>query len=264
MLMLLIVFAAFCSTCAGGLFALRLKDKLHLVLGFSAGAVVAVALFDLLPEALETGSSHSASTLLSWMMLSFMLYLVLDRVKLLHRDAPNGVHLHPNGVHSHSNGVHPHNDASGGVHAHREQQAMLGAGSFSAHSFLDGVAIGVAFQASAAVGGIVTIAVLTHDFSDGINTVNVVLKNGGTRRLAMRWLLLDALAPAAGVASTLFFTVPRDAMGVALAIFAGFFLYIGASDLIPESHHAHPKFYTTFMTLLGAGVIYLSVRIAGG
>src|SRR3984885_5961605 len=219
MLMLLIVFAAFCSTCAGGLFALRLKDKLHLVLGFSAGAVVAVALFDLLPEALEMGSSHSASTLLSWLMLSFMLYLVLDRVKLLHRGTPNGMHPHSNGV-----------------HAHREQQAMLGAGSFSAHSFLDGVAIGVACQASAAVGGIVTMAVLTHDFSDGINTVNVVLKNGGTRRLAMRWLVMDALAPAAGVASTLFFTVPRDAMGVALAIFAGFFLYIGASDLIPESH----------------------------
>jgi zinc transporter ZupT len=250
MLMLLIVVAAFCSTCAGGLFALRLKDKLHLVLGFSAGAVVAVALFDLLPEALEMGSSQSASTLLSWLMLSFMLYLVLDRIKLLHRDTPNG--------------VHPHRDESDGVHAHREQQAMLGAGSFSAHSFLDGVAIGVAFQASAAVGGIVTMAVLTHDFSDGINTVNVVLKNGGTRRLAMRWLLMDALAPAAGVASTLFFTVPRDFMGVALAIFAGFFLYIGASDLIPESHHAHPKFFTTFMTLLGAGVIYLSVRIAGG
>jgi ZIP family zinc transporter len=240
MLMLLIVAAAFCSTCAGGLFALRLKDKLHLVLGFSAGAVVAVALFDLLPEALEMGSSHSASTLLSWLMLSFMLYLVLDRVKLLHRDTPDG------------------------VHPHREQQAMLGAGSFSAHSFLDGVAIGVAFQASAAVGGIVTMAVLTHDFSDGINTVNVVLKNGGTRRQAMRWLVMDALAPAAGVASTLLFTVPRDSMGVALAIFAGFFLYIGASDLIPESYHAHPKFFTTFMTLLGAAVIYLSVRIAGG
>ena len=219
---------------------MRLKDKLHLVLGFSAGAVVAVSLFDLLPEALEIGSSHKASTLLSWLMLSFMLYLVLDRVKLLHRDVQEG------------------------AHSHREQQAILGAGSFSAHSFLDGVAIGVAFQASAAVGGIVTMAVLTHDFSDGINTVNVVLKNGGTRQLAMRWLVMDALAPAAGVASTLLFTVPRNAMGVALAIFAGFFLYIGASDLIPESHHAHPKFFTTFMTLLGAGVIYLSVRIAGG
>jgi len=240
MLMLLIVVAAFCSTCAGGLFALKLKDKLHLVLGFSAGAVVAVALFDLLPEALELGSSYKASILLSWLLLSFMLYLVLDRVRLLHRDVPDG------------------------AHSHREQQAMLGAGSFSAHSFLDGVAIGVAFQASAAVGGIVTMAVLAHDFSDGINTVNVVLKNGGTRQQAMRWLLMDALAPAAGVASTLFFTVPRDAMGVVLAVFAGFFLYIGASDLIPESHHAHPKFFTTFMTLLGAGVIYLAVLLAGG
>ena len=49
-----------------------------------------------------------------------------------------------------------------------------------------------------------------------------------------------------------------------LAVFAGFFLYIGASDLIPESHHAHPKFFTTFMTLLGAGVIYLAVLLAGG
>ncbi len=240
MLMLLIVVAAFCATCAGGLFALRLKDKLHLVLGFSAGAVVAVALFDLLPEALEMGSSHTVPALLSWLMLSFMLYLVLDRVKLLHRDVLDD------------------------VRAHRAQQAMLGAGSFSAHSFLDGVAIGVAFQASAAVGGIVTLAVLTHDFSDGINTVNVVLKNGGTRQLAMRWLVMDALAPAAGVASTMFFTLPRSALGVVLAIFAGFFLYIGASDLIPESHHAHPKFFTTFMTLLGAGVVYLSVLIAGG
>jgi ZIP family zinc transporter len=255
MLMLLIVCAAFCATCAGGFFALRLKDRLHLVLGFSAGAVVAVALFDLLPEALELGgTAHSAPNLLGWLMLSFMLYLVLDRVKLLHRGVAHGAIADPH------NGAHgaiadPHDGA------HR---AVMGAGSFSAHSFLDGVAIGVAFQASAAVGGIVTLAVLTHDFSDGINTVNVVLKNGGTRQQARRWLFMDAIAPAAGVATTLFFTVPQSAMGVALAIFAGFFLYIGASDLIPESHHAHPKFFTTVMTLFGAGVIYLSVLLAGG
>jgi ZIP family zinc transporter len=91
-----------------------------------------------------------------------------------------------------------------------------------------------------------------------------VLKNGGTRRQAMRWLVMDAIAPAAGVASTLLFAIPRATLGVALAVFAGFFLYIGASDLIPESHHAHPKLFTTIMTLLGAGVIYLAVLIAGG
>jgi zinc transporter ZupT len=241
MLILLIVIGAFFATFAGGLFAIRLKDKLHLVLGFSAGAVVAVALFDLLPEALEMGQpTHSAANLLAWLMVGFMLYLVLDRVQLMHPAVSDDAH-------------------SG--HSHR---AALGAGSLSAHSFLDGVAIGLAFQASAAAGAIVTLAVLTHDFSDGINTVNVVLKNGGTRALAMRWLLMDAVAPALGVASTLLFTIQRVTLGVALALFAGFFLYIGASDLIPESHHAHPKFFTTAMTLLGAAVIYCAVRIAGG
>jgi ZIP family zinc transporter len=241
MLIFLIVIGAFCATFAGGLFAIRLKDKLHLVLGFSAGAVVAVALFDLLPEALQMGQpTHSAGNLLGWLMVGFMLYLVLDRVQLMHPAVSDDGH-------------------SG--HSHR---GALGAGSLSAHSFLDGVAIGLAFQASAAAGAIVTLAVLTHDFSDGINTVNVVLKNGGSRALALRWLLMDAVAPALGVASTLLFTIQRVTLGVALALFAGFFLYIGASDLIPESHHAHPKFFTTAMTLLGAAVIYCAVRIAGG
>ena len=240
-LMLGISVAAFVATCAGGLFALKLKDKLHLVLGFSAGAVVAVALFDLLPEAIEMGgATHKPQELLSWLMLSFMAYLVLDRVKLLHRESPHEGHDHAN------------------------HQAMLGGGTFSAHSFLDGVAIGIAFQASVKVGAIVTIAVLTHDFSDGINTVNVVLKNRGSRNLARRWLVMDAVAPALGVLSTLFFTIPTERMSLALAIFAGFFLYIGASDLIPESHHAHPKAFTTVMTLFGALVIYLSVLWAGG
>jgi zinc transporter ZupT len=60
MLLALIAAAAFCATFAGGLFALRLRDKLHLVLGFSAGAVIAVAFFDLLPEALELGKAYYA------------------------------------------------------------------------------------------------------------------------------------------------------------------------------------------------------------
>ena len=98
---------------------------------------------------------------------------------------------------------------------------------------------------------------LTHDFSDGINTMNIVLKNRGATPRALRWLLADALAPVLGVASTLFLhACPAKAFGTALALFAGFFLYIGASDLIPESYHAHPKFLTTAMTLAGAAVLY--------
>lgn len=241
MLILVIACAAFLATFSGGLLALRLKDKLHLVLGFSAGAVFGAAFFDLLPEAFEVGAAHGPATILSCTALGFLLYLMLDRAVLFHG----------------------HADEPGHEAAHAHGRGSVGAGSLSAHSFLDGVAIGLAFQASTAVGAVVTIAVLTHDFSDGLNTMNIVLKNGGTRQQAMRWLLADAIAPAAGVASTFLFAVPADVFGIVLAIFAGFFLYIGASDLIPESHHAHPKFLTTAMTVLGAAVMYGAVALAG-
>ena len=242
MLMAATAAAAFCVTLAGGLLALRLKDRLHLILGFSAGAVVAVAFFDLIPEALVLGAPpHTPGAILSWVALGFLLYLVLDRVQVLRR--PN---IHPNG----------------GSPQQVAPRGTLGAASLSAHSFLDGVAIGMALQASVAVGTVVTVAVLAHDFSDGINTASIVLKNGGSRGQAMAWLLIDALTPAAGIGSTLFFKVPSGMLGIVLALFGGFFLYVGASDLIPESYHAHPKLFTTVMTLVGAAALYLSVIIA--
>jgi ZIP family zinc transporter len=246
-----IAIAAFCATYAGGLFALRLKDRLHLVLGFSAGAVVAVAFFDLIPEAFAIGSRfHTPFALLSWVALGFLLYLVLDRVQFFRSHGAD-----------HHHGHHGHQHDRGEIRQ-LAQRGVLGAASLSAHSFLDGIAIGVAFQASPAVGAVVTVAVLAHDFSDGINTANIVLKNGGDRTQALRWLLADALAPAAGIVSTLFFQVGDSTLGIALALFAGLFLYVGASDLIPESHHAHPKLLTTAMTLLGAGVLYLATALA--
>ncbi|MDO8518082.1 MAG: ZIP family metal transporter [bacterium] len=230
--------AAFCSTMIGGSLALRLRDRLHIILGFSAGAVVAVAFFDLMPEALElAGTAHETSTIFAFMALGFLLYLLLDRVLLLH---------------SHAHEEHDREQSRGHVRA----------GSLSIHSFLDGIGIGLAFQASPAVGIIVAAAVLAHDFSDGINTVSVVVRHGGSRAKALRWLLVDAVAPVVGISVTLLFTVSQESLGLLLALFAGFFLYIGASDLIPESHHAHPKFLTTFMTLLGAAVLYVAIHFA--
>ncbi|MDB6085624.1 MAG: hypothetical protein JWN43_3505 [Gammaproteobacteria bacterium] len=232
MLLTIIAAAAFISTLAGGLLALRLRDKLHLILGFSAGAVIGVAFFDLLPEAINIGMKfHEPSGILGWTALGFLFYLVLDRILSFHGDA-----------------------------AHR---SGFTATVLCVHSLLDGVAIGLAFQTSRTIGIIVAIAVLTHDFSDGINTMNIVLKNHGDRAAAFRWLLVDAVAPVIGIGCTFFFTVPGDGLGVALALFGGFFLYIGASDLIPESYHAHPKFLTTAMTLVGAGVLYLAIILIG-
>lgn len=231
----LIALAAFCSTFAGGLFALRFKDKLHLILGFSAGAVLAVAFFDLLPEALELAGVHSVGFVTTLVGLGFVLYMVLDRALVLHADHDL--------LHNHGRG-------------------KLGAASLLLHSYLDGLAIGLAFHVSNATGLVVALAVLTHDFSDGINTINLILKNRGGRNEAMKWLVMDAAAPLAGVTTTFFLSIPEAALGLMLAVFCGFFTYIGASDLLPESHHAHPTKWTTIMTLLGLGVVYAAVRLA--
>lgn len=239
-MLIFIAIAALVSTFLGGIFALKLRDKLHLILGFSAGAVIAVAFFDLMPEALELGSTYySSETILTIVAIGFIAYLMLDRLVFLHAHA------------------HEDDDSTHGSN----EKGILGAGTLSVHSFLDGMAVGLAFQVSSAVGIIVSIAVLTHDFSDGINTVNMILKNGGDRKKAFRWLMADSSAPVLGIISTLFFSVPAQGLAVILSLFAGFFIYIGASDLIPESHHAHPKFLTTIMTILGAGVLYLVISV---
>lgn len=231
-------FAAVLSTLLGGLFALRFKDKLHLILGFSAGAVLGVAFFDLIPEALELANLSSASSVMVWVAIGFIAYLIISQ----------------------SLAVHGHGDEQ--CHNHRHQ-GVLGAGSLTIHSLLDGIAIGLAFQASSAVGITVATAVLIHKFSDGINTVGLILRGGGTRKIAAYWLALAGVAPIFGVVSTLFFSLSSQILGLILAIFAGFFIYIGASDLIPESHHEHPAILTTSMIVLGFVLIYFIVRMAG-
>ena len=257
----IIAISALIATLLGGLFALRLRDKLHLILGFSAGAVIAVAFFDLLPESLDLGGGYySNSTLITITAIGFLIYLILDRLVFIHAHAHDD-----NDNHAHEpQGEHDNHESHGEHYNHVENtRGILGASSLSIHSFLDGIAIGLAFQVSSAVGIIVAIAVLTHDFSDGINTVNMILKNGGTRGKAFRWLMVDAIAPVLGIIVTLFFTVHAQNLAVIIALFAGFFLYIGASDLIPESHHAHPKFLTTAMTVIGAGVLYVAIHLIG-
>ncbi|MEI9887784.1 MAG: ZIP family metal transporter [Rhizomicrobium sp.] len=240
MISLFLAPAAFGATMLGGLVALRLKDRLHLILGFSAGAVVGVAFFDLLPEAIRLSRVAPATTML-YVAGGFLFYLLLDRLALLHAAG--------------------HDDGHG--HGHGAPRSALGAITLVAHSVFDGLAIGFAFQVSGTVGAAVAIAVLTHDFSDGINTMNVVLKSGGTRADGLRWLLADSLAPAVGIGLAFFLRLPQETFATVLALFAGFFLYLGASDLVPESHHAHPKFLTTATTVLGAALVYAVNAVLG-
>jgi ZIP family zinc transporter len=233
-------FAALVATLLGGTFALRFHDKLHLILGFSSGAVLGVALFDLLPESIDLAQPHySVETVTILVAVGFFAFMFLSRVLL----------LHPESEDEHD-------------HGHAHAAGSLGAASLSLHSFLDGVGIGLAFKVSTTVGGIVAAAVLAHDFSDGINTVTMILRNRGRGILAFRWLLLDAAAPVIGVAVTFAFGLSDAHLGLVLSLFCGFFLYLGASDLLPESHHRHPKLLTGVMNIAGAAVIWITVHFA--
>lgn len=238
-MILLIALCTVICTFLGGLFAIKFKDKLHLVLGFSAGAVIGVAFFDLIPESIELATQKYDVGLVTMLFaLGFILYMLIDRKFSLH--------------------------AHGEDHdcENKNHQGQLGATALIFHSFLDGLGIGLAFKISPEVGWIVAAAVLAHDFSDGINTVGMILKNKGNKKQAIKWLIADALAPILGVGVTLFFSVSTPVLGLILAVFTGLFLYIGASDLVPESHHRHPTIWTSLMTILGIAILYLAVHFA--
>lgn len=237
-MLILIAIGAFVLTILGGLFAVKFQDKLHLILGFSAGTMIGVAFFDLLPESFEIGRQFWGDSIITLLIgVGFLVYMILDRMFFLH--------CHEEG------------------HEHGGKRGRFGAGSLSVHSFLDGMAIGFAFDISAVVGFVVAAGVLAHNFSDGVNTVSLILRHGGGRQEALRWVTLDAVAPVLGIVSTFLFTIPESVTGLILALFAGFFLYIGTMDLLPESHHRHPTHWTTVATVIGAFVIFMAVRLAG-
>jgi zinc transporter ZupT len=220
--------AAGAATLLGGALALRFARRVHLVLGFSAGAVIGVALLDLLPEALAL--SHGDTRVTTLAAAGFLAYLVADRVLLM---------------------------LAGGSAQHR---GHFGAGALTVHSLLDGLAIGLGLQASLAVGLALAVAVLAHDLADGVNAVTISLTGSRDPAVARRWLLADAAAPMVGIAASRFVVLPPGSLGLVIAVFAGFFLYIGASELLPESHHRHPRAWTTVSTVLGAALIWVVVR----
>jgi zinc transporter ZupT len=230
--------ATFISTGLGGMAAVRFRDHLHLLLGFSSGAVLAVALFDILPEvfAFDGGASYMPIT-----AVGFLTFFALERYTAMHQARE---HVHA-------------------VIAHEQELGALSAAGLVAHSFLDGVAIGVGFQRSVEIGLLVALGVIAHDLSDGLNTVTVVLAHGNPLKRTICWLLLDMVAPVAGATLTLLFMPTPGLLPWILAFFAGSFLYIGASDLLPEARE-HDSPWVGVATCLGMFTIFLATRVLRG
>jgi ZIP family zinc transporter len=141
------------STIGGGLVAMRVRRELETLIALTGGIVVAVALFDVLPAALDAvGDSRRVTWLVG---AGFLAFFLAERALVLH-----------------------HRDDAEHARAHARIGA-LGAAGLSAHSFVDGLGIGLAFQVDNATGLLVFIAVVSHDFADGMNTVSFVLRQGG-------------------------------------------------------------------------------------
>ena len=218
------------STLIGGLTALRFHRDLTTLIALTGGVVVAVALFDVAPEAIDAVGNARHTT---WLIgLGFLGFFLAERVLVLH-----------------------HRDEPEQVHAHRDVGA-LGAAGLSAHSFIDGLGIGFAFQLSTGTGLLVFLAIVSHDFADGVNTVSFVLRQSSDRIAAMRWLAVDAGAPLLGAIVGTFVGVSERNLGVLLSIYVGFFLFMGATDLLPEAHHQHPSRLRVALTVIGFAVTW--------
>lgn len=218
----------------GGAIALRLQHSLPTVIALSGGIVVAVALFELLPEAIENvGEAHDA---VPFVAIGFLGFFLLERLLVLHhRDDPEQARAHG-------------------------QVGALGAFGLSLHTFTDGVGIGLAFGVNTETGLLVLLAVVSHGFADGLNTVSFVLSQSGDRSRAKRWLRIDALAPLLGAAVGSLIAVSDQTLGYLLAVYAGFFLYMGATDLLPAAHaHEHDgrgSWGRVALTFAGFAAIY--------
>lgn len=233
---LIFTILVFVSTYLGGLFGLKHKDRLHLILGFTAGVLLGVVAFHIFPEIISLVSEYNIDPILPMTALvaGFLIFHIFEKLVLIH---------------------HAHEDEYG-KHKH-PTVGVISALALIGHAFLDGVGIGLAFQVSPAVGFIVGIAVVAHGFSDGLNTVSLLLLHKNTNKRALFFLFLDALAPVLGVLSTNFFQLPDSALVIYLGFFAGFLLYIGASDILPEAHSEHSSILTIILTILGAAFIFL-------
>jgi len=228
---LLLTLITFFSTFFGGILATKFRLKLEYFTALAAGVLIGVPLFELLPEALNIAAEKNISLeyVMYLLALGFIFLFILERYisvsKICEEGKCENVH-HPKG-------------------------GIYGAIELAAHSFMDGFAIGVGFQFNLSLGIIVAIAVISHDFSDGLNTATLMLKTGNSLKSTFRMLLIDACTPLLGVITTFFFNFPEFILIFILPFFAGGFLYLGAGELLPDVHEKNPSAKALILSIFG-------------
>ncbi len=203
-----------------------------LALPFGAGALLAAAFFDLLPESFELAEPRM---LLLWALAGFILFFLLERLS-------SWFHHH-----------HAH-----GEYDNQEQKNRLVMAGDLAHNMIDGMAIGAAYLVNPMSGLVTTIAVSAHEIPKELGTFGILLSRGWKDKK----VILANIATAAGtlVAASLVFWLGSSVQlpeAQLLALTSGFFIYVAASDIIPEIHEQPRRMGTIQAGVLLAGLAFV-------
>ncbi|MGZ8481948.1 MAG: ZIP family metal transporter [Candidatus Limnocylindria bacterium] len=240
---LLVAASAFLAAAIGGLVALRAIRHVGLIIAAGAGIRIGAAYFDLIPESVaHLGGSLDVAMLCT--AFGFLAFYSIEKLTALHVGHETATEL------EHGDSAHRH-------------VGFIGSVGMSLHSFLDGIALAAGLAIGGGLGLVIAAVVVTHRFSDGIGIVSMQLASRAPRSEIYRWVALVALAPVAGVIVGLLLPVPDMVLGGMLGVFAGFFLYIGAAELLPEAHRSDRSRWVVGATLAGVGAIYAFSIFAG-
>lgn len=228
----------------GGLFLLARKMSARRVqriaVPFAAGALLAAAMLDLLPEAIE--HSESAVGVFVLVLSGFVLFFVMERFL-------GWFHHH-----------HDHGPGDPQIKRRNSTRSLIVIGD-TLHNAIDGMVIGAAFLADPAVGIITAIAIAAHEIPQEIGDFGVLLSLGMRRRNVLLVNIASALITVVAAAAVFGLGTSLEALEpVLLALAAGMFIYIAASDLVPTIHEEPSMRVANYQTLIFLiGIILVGV-----
>lgn len=215
----------------------RRQTAIQLALPFGAGALLAAAFFDLLPESFELGEPRN---LLLWTLIGFMAFFLMERL---------------------SSWFHHHHEHS--LEKRNESQNLMVMIGDLMHNMIDGVAIGAAFLVNPASGFVTTIAVSAHEIPKELGTFGILLSRGWRDKKVMAANVATAIGTL--LAASIVYLLGNNVQlpeAELLALTSGFFIYVAASDIIPDIHEQSRPVGTKQALVLVVGVIFVATIIS--
>ena len=217
------------------------------LVSLSAGVLLGVGILHILPESLEMTTNAPL-----FIILAFIIFYFLEHHLLIHagHEEQHHINLDINDCHDDCC-LRPH------------PMGLVAFVGMSMHSVIDGMIIGTSFEVGHDLGLLSALGVIAHEVPEGIAMIAILLHYGWQRRNAIRLTAFVALAtPGAAILTyALVRNLPEHLLGILLAGAGGSFVYIAASDLIPESHRSR-GFASSIALCGGVLVAWLAGQIS--